>query len=508
MPHTRNALLLLTLALFAACGDTNNACPPSPDGAVAKDDVAQPRPDSSHDATPQQGQYRKKIDELVAPIFGDKYPWNKSVVVAVMSEKGTEIYGYGATKEGGPPPDENTLYEIASNTKTFTSLVLATMVVDGAVKLDQPVQELLPAGQVKVPQRNGIPITLQHLATHTSGLPGMPDNFEATVKDWLDPYPDYHAADLYSFLGGYTLTRDPGEAWEYSNLGVGLLGHALRLKAGQTYADMVRSRITQPLGMPDTVITLSPDQQARFAQGYTFDLEQTPAWTLDVLEGAGALRSTVKDMLTYLAAQAGIKDTPLAKAMSLTQVPRFILDPENLPGAEIGLGWIIYPGPELWHAGATYGFCTAVSFDPWSKIAAVVFTTGCNVVFAPDTQLTSRLLDLLRGREVQPLELPASISVDPAALGVYAGLYRVQKDGQNFDIAVTLGAGMLKVTTPNPIEPFPNRKLYPVGPDTFIDRLEGDTFTFKKGSGGAYESLTVTWGYSNNVGEDTLARVK
>ncbi len=111
-------------------------------------------------------------------------------------------------------------------TKVFTSLVLMDMVQKGEVAVTDPVSKYLPA-TVKVPERNSKKITLQDLSTQSSGLPRMPANFHP--KDQANPYADYTPEKLYEFLSGYQLTRDIGAQYEYSNLGVGLLGHAANI---------------------------------------------------------------------------------------------------------------------------------------------------------------------------------------------------------------------------------------------------------------------------------------
>lgn len=107
---------------------------------------------------------------------------------------------------------------------------------------------------------------LLDLATHSSGLPGLPSNF--SPKDVGNPYADYTVAQMYDFLSSYQLTRDIGTEYEYSNFGMGLLGHILSLRAKMSYEDLVRNRIFKLLKMNDTTITLSPRLKARMAQGF------------------------------------------------------------------------------------------------------------------------------------------------------------------------------------------------------------------------------------------------
>ena len=180
------------------------------------------------------------------------------IVVGVLDSNDTEFYDYGTLAyNSNQTVNENTIFEIGSITKVFTTLILADMVVRGELSLDDPIEEYLP--DVKVPARNGKKITLKDLTTHTSGLPRMPDNF--APEDWSNPYVDYTVKNLYEFLSNYTLTRDIGAQFEYSNLGMGLLGHILALRSDTTFEELVKSRICDELGLEDTTISLTPSNR-------------------------------------------------------------------------------------------------------------------------------------------------------------------------------------------------------------------------------------------------------
>ena len=218
--------------------------------------------------------------------FPDTGRHGEGIVVGLLDPSGARrIIAVGV--------DQAAVFEIGSITKTFTASILADMVDHGEVRLDDPVAKYLPPS-VRVPSRNGKQITLLDLATQSSGLPRMPSNF--TPKDSLNPYADYTVQQMYAFLSSYALTRDVGAEYEYSNLGVGLLGHALALKAGTSYEALVRQRILGPLGMHETAITLTPALRARLAPGHEIDGRVVPNWDLPTFAGAGALRSTVRDM--------------------------------------------------------------------------------------------------------------------------------------------------------------------------------------------------------------------
>src|SRR5580692_3228890 len=223
----------------------------------------------------------------IRSVIADRVDGSRAVgiVVGVIDEKGRQVAAAGKVSlDGTQQPDGDTVYEIGSVTKVFTSLILADMIEKGEVKPDDPVSKFLPA-TVKVPSRNGRQITLLDLSMQVSGLPRLPDNLKPA--DPANPYADYNAAKLYDFLSRYSLTRDPGEKYEYSNLAVGLLGHALALKVGMSYEELVRQRILAPLGMDSTAITLSAGEKKRLAPGYDDSLHQVKNWDLVALAGAG-----------------------------------------------------------------------------------------------------------------------------------------------------------------------------------------------------------------------------
>ena len=208
------------------------------------------------------------------------------IVVGVVDEHGSRVISYGNRNSGtNQKVDGDTLFEIGSVGKTFTALLLQDMIERGAMKLDDPVAKYLPES-VEMPTYAGKEITLRHLATHTSGLPGIPDNLDPQRAD--NPYADYTVEKMYAFLAGYQLVREPGAQSEYSNLGMGLLGHAIALKAGASYESLVVERICQPLGMESTRITLTPKQSARFATGHNRFGEPVRHWDVPTLAGAGA----------------------------------------------------------------------------------------------------------------------------------------------------------------------------------------------------------------------------
>ena len=234
------------------------------------------------------------------------------IAAGIVGEKGRTVYTSGrASLSDAPALNGDTIFEIGSITKVFTSLLLAEMAERGEVKLDDPIAKYLPP-EVKMPAFGDRQITLLDISMQVSALPRMPSNFKPAHPD--NPYADYTPQLLYNFLSGYKLTRAPGEKYDYSNLAVGLLGPRAVPPRRHAYEQLLRQRILGPLGMTATGITISSAQKQRLAPGHTAGLEPTSNWDLDALAGAGAIRSSVNDMLTFLAAAMELADTPLTKA--------------------------------------------------------------------------------------------------------------------------------------------------------------------------------------------------
>ena len=481
-PKFRLVLLFVCLTL-AACSDdaTPSGYPDGgPDDAVAQDTSADGK--TTADGAPSQT-HKAKVQALVKPIMDGQ--WTMGLVVGLVSAAGTEIYAFGKRSAGGAAPDGDTLFEIGSVTKTFTSLALANMIKDGKVTLTQQINTLLPAAKVKVPAYSGQQINLVQLATHTSGLPRMPSNI--SPKDPKNPYIDYTAPLLYTFLNGYTLTRAPGAKWEYSNLATGVLGHALALKDNKSYEALITDRITSALKLKDTAMKLSADQQKRAAQGYDHDLVTTSGWDFDVLAPCGAIRSTAKDMLTYLSAQAGLTSTALDAAMAETHKVHYA------GSYTMGLGWIHSGSDQRWHNGGTYGFETYAGFDKQKKVGVIVLSNALTG-WSSQTLLGQSLLAMMSGQTYKPVDIPPTITVPAATLSSYAGTYTAT----NGSVEIKLTGGALYLAVPGQ----GSYRMYPSKADTFYLRVSKTGLLFTKDSGGKVTGMNL----SNTTGTTTFTK--
>ena len=289
--------------------------------------------------------------------------------IGVLKDGKITTYGYGETTKGnGKLPDANTLFEIGSITKTFTSAILAYYVNEGKVKLTDPVTKYLPDSVAANPALKDV--TLLTLSNHTSGLSRMPDNM-SVATDQLNPYKLYDKKLLFAYLKTCKLNSAPGEHYAYSNLAVGLLGNILMQVSGKTYDQLVADVICQPLGMKSTAQHLSPALQARFATVYNGEGNVTPAWDFDALAPCGALHSSTNDLLIYAKANMVPAGNKLGKAFELTHQLTFKKD------AKLGLAWhiITVNGVEyIFHNGGTFGSSTFLAFNKEKNLAVVVLS--------------------------------------------------------------------------------------------------------------------------------------
>jgi D-alanyl-D-alanine-carboxypeptidase/D-alanyl-D-alanine-endopeptidase len=382
---------------------------------------------------PSDAELRRLLAERVAAQGG-----GFGIVVGIVGPRGRRIVSYGRRDPGDPRPlDGDTTFEIGSVTKVFTALLFADMVRRGEVGLDEPIAKVLPAG-FEMARGKGRSITFLDLATHTAGLPFMPDgafNDAATAKE--------AAAELPRFLARYEPRHDAGARWDYSNVGYWLLGEALAARAGTDYASLLRTRVLAPLHLQSTANTPSPELAAKLAAGHDASLQRSPSLsampTMAVMPAAGGLLSTAGDLSTLLAVAMSYEPSPLAPAMAAMTIPR---RPAGSPGVEQALGWVVETDggdPLIFHDGGTFGYASAVAWDPAERVGVVVLSNQVAGV----GDLARHLL-----RPNVPLTKPAArhreIALDPAALDACAGRY----EGRGQTFLVVRQGGFLTLRLP------------------------------------------------------------
>lgn len=269
--------------------------------------------------------------------------------------------------DGEVAPDGETRYAIGSISKAFTNLLLAERVARGELRYDTQLIELLGADFEPANPAVG-QITLQKLATHTSGLPRLPANLDVQSAP-QDPYAAYGEVEL---IRGIATTRDGqrlGDHYAYSNFGVGLLGWLLGQSGGTRYPEALRAEILRPLRLPETGFQSGDNAAAAFTGG-----EEVPSWTFDALAGAGALWSSVDDLVRLAEVLLGARPNPLRHSLQGD------FEPVVEAGAfEVTRVWHVAEtpfGPVFWHNGGTAGHRSFFGFRPSTGDALVMLVAG------------------------------------------------------------------------------------------------------------------------------------
>jgi CubicO group peptidase (beta-lactamase class C family) len=343
------------------------------------------------------------------------------LVVGVIDGDREWIYGYGSAGNGPAAPDAQTVFELGGVTQVYNAVLLADAIERGEVTLATPATELVPMG-ITLPTRDGVEITIRHLATHRAGLPDLPPGLAER------PPATYNVDHLYADLVRTRLFAPPGAAFAFSNFGVAVLGTALAAKLGTTgWPAAVAERVTQPLGLADTVVTVPAALAPRHAVGHSDDGRVVPFANLGALAPAAGLRSTAKDQLAFLRANldaAAGKPGPLAAALRRTHEP---LDPGRRD--QVALGWFVDEAGRRYQRGHTGGFHAFIELDLDRRRAVVILAaTATSLV----DELGDAILAVVDGAPPAPRTFTA-----PEALMRYVGTYRIGTAG-DVDLVVEL----------------------------------------------------------------------
>lgn len=326
---------------------------------------------------------RCEVDGIVKAALKQK---KAATVIGITDGDKSVVYGYGrVTDNRDAKPDGETMFEIASLSKLFTALILADMVNHGEVSLNDPVEKYMPT-TVHVPTFAGTAITLLHLANYTSGLPRMP-------KERKDAWTPFSTERLYKTIGTYKLSARPGSKYQYSNLAYVLLGQALSNKTGQTYNELLKQRVTEPLRMNHTVIRLSPGMERKFALGHDSTGRPVPCSILMGCGASGDVRSTANDMLKFLAAYVNPTNAPEDLRDDILETIKTRAQNDT---AQIGLAWATSRSGIVQKTGLLSGYRSFVGFSPTAGVGVVVLTSSI-AVDAPE--IGRDLLGLLTNSE-------------------------------------------------------------------------------------------------------------
>lgn len=332
------------------------------------------------------------IDEEVADHLSTLPEATVMVGITVRGERHIRSYrSEGAELVEAPTADS--IFEIGSVSKVFIGTVLAALVNEGRLSLEDTLGALLPNGDRLPAEIAGLRVV--DLVTHTAGVRSVGPIHQTYIDEETRGFPvppfgitthylRYRKEHLYSDWENLTVDTPVGSHWNYSVISMGTVGHLLELVTGQTYEELLVEHVCKPLGMLDTRYALTPEQQERVVRAYfPFGLP-APNWYHDVLMPQGGLRSSMNDLLAFaeanLAAGAGTDDSPLGAAMRLARTP-VITAPRLLDTTrEVtqALAWRQLEGrPRATeHGGVTLFYQTGLGVDDDSQVGVVMLSSA------------------------------------------------------------------------------------------------------------------------------------
>jgi CubicO group peptidase (beta-lactamase class C family) len=303
----------------------------------------------------------------------------------------------------------------------------------------------------------------------------MPPGFNPSNP--ANPYADFTADSLYDALARTEL-RERGK-YEYSNYGFMWLSELLARRAGKPYAVLLKERILDPLGMHETTITLSAEQAGIFVAGHAAMYQAVPHWDMAVnLEGAGALRSSLADMVKLAQALAGRRDTPLKETIALALQP---IRPSN-PGTATGFAWVTTMRGSArmhWHNGGTGGFRSMLAVNPDTHTAAIVLVDSTASFDDLAMHLVEPSVPLMKKR--------VGLATDVELMKQYVGRYEFSP-AFAIDVFVDGTRLMTRATGQGAIE------ILREGPDVFFPPVVPARLRFSRAPGGEVDGLTLEQG--------------
>lgn len=273
------------------------------------------------------------------------------------------------------------LFEIGSITKTFTATLIMTLVKEGQLKLNDPISHHLPIKMAEDSFQNKT-ITIKHLITHTSGLSPGPSTFtlpyiRALIFSPKNPNRNFKARHYYKYLRNFELDYLPGREWNYNNAGYGLLGEVVKFESNLSWSEYLEKEILSPLNMRSTCVRINKSNQHKLVPGITSKGKKAKPWEMDFIDPAGAIKSTLDDMILYVNAQMYSSDSTYRMAQE--DLDFEIEMPKGLwKGNAMGLGWWYNleneERPFTWHGGASGGYTSIVAFSQESKEAVIILS--------------------------------------------------------------------------------------------------------------------------------------
>ena len=337
-------------------------------------------PDLQPNAGGEEAAIKRVVDGIMLPYLAQEqrtaggHLWRRSpdlgTIVAVSLHGHRYFFTYGKATDSGSPFTRETLVEIGSCTKTFTTTLFALAINRNQIVPDASAQKYMPKGYTLRAQQ----LTPLELADFTSGMPDDPTNLPRGLERRSIEY--YTVKDFLTWTSNYEPRTQMPAPYKYSNAGIGLLSYLVATATGKTWEDQINSEILQPLGMADTTLRPTPEQQKRLAQGHNRAGENAPRWPVFAWYAAGGLRSTPHDMISFGEAYLGHNEVngkpvsaELIAAMQLAQKPIYTMPNGN----KQAMAWVNNMAggdPVILKNGGTAGFGTGIAIYP-TKDAAI-----------------------------------------------------------------------------------------------------------------------------------------
>ncbi len=407
---------------------------------------------------------QREIDQRV------KHNYNQGIVLGLYEEESKAFHISGwANKEKQIKLNKKSVFEIGSITKTMTALLLAEAVVQNKVSLDDHIDSLLPTElELKSPKS----ITLKQLSTHSSGLPRLPSNQRNIMGK--DPYADYKREDLLKAISDQTVSPNQ-QHYAYSNYGVGLLGEALAILNQDSYQNLLKSQVFEPLNMTNSYADASMVPEDRRVTGYAGQYA-VPNWHFKALAGAGSVNSSIEDLLTFGIAILKADHPELKQAIELSKQVHY-----QDRGVTVGLGWHFNKGV-LWHNGGTAGFRSILMIDPeQQKVVAAITNQAEHSV----EDIAGHLLK--PENEMKSYDFPVEISEQ--ALMSFVGDFNNKVNKKTISTSIKNGHLMLH---------FPKQPAYRLtylGQNRFIMKLTKTRIRFEASNSESFNQLYFkAWG--------------
>ncbi|NIF04497.1 beta-lactamase family protein [Chryseobacterium sp. Tr-659] len=303
-----------------------------------------------------------------------KDPARVGISIGVFKDGKSYFYNYGTTERGKSElPTSQSLYEIASITKTFTGTLLAHALVDGRIKMDDDIRKYLDGNYPNL-EFDKHPITISNLTNHSSGLPQfLPDQSETFKKPMdsvaialSDFYKNYSKKKFYEDLHQAKLNFVPGTEYKYSNVGTQIAGDILEKVYHKSYTDLLSEYITGPLKMSQTIVGTN---SAQLLTCYNEKGKVMPRNFTTIMAPAGGIISTTGDLVKYMQYQLNERDS-YVKASHTPFV--------KSEGDAIGLYWRIHTYEDgtrtVYHTGGTFGFSSVLQIYPSKNMGVVVLS--------------------------------------------------------------------------------------------------------------------------------------